>query len=112
MLIQERENRLINRLIKNAYFKYPGVSLESLDYDSGQIKRSTILNLAKMRFISSAANLVITGPAGAGKTYLACAPGAEACRQTHRVLYIRIPDLLRNFENLRDNPNRWIFKRL
>ena len=37
-LIQERENRLINRLIKNAYFKYPSASLESLDYDSRQIK--------------------------------------------------------------------------
>ncbi len=30
-LIQERENRLINRLIRNAYFKYPCASLESLD---------------------------------------------------------------------------------
>ena len=65
-LIQERENRLINRLIRNAY-------------------------------------LVITGPTGAGKTYLACALGVEACRQTYRVLYIRMPDLMRNFENQNDN---------
>ncbi len=36
-LIQERENRLINRLIRNAYFKYPSASLESLDYDSRQM---------------------------------------------------------------------------
>ena len=41
-LIQERENRLINRLIKNAYFKYPSASIESLDYDARQIKKSTI----------------------------------------------------------------------
>lgn len=102
-LIQERKNRLINRLIKNAYFKYPGASLESLDYDSRQIKKSTILNLAKMGFISNATNLVITGPTGAGKTYLACALGVEACRKTYRVLYIRMPDLMRNFENQSDN---------
>lgn len=38
-LVQERENRLINRLIKNAYFKYPSAGLESLDYDSRQIKK-------------------------------------------------------------------------
>ena len=31
--VQERENRMINRMIKNAYFKYPSASLESLDYD-------------------------------------------------------------------------------
>ena len=85
-LIQERENRLINRLIRNAYFKYPSASLESLDYDSRQIKKSTILNLATMGFIANATNLVITGPAGTGKTYLACALGVEACRQAYRVL--------------------------
>ena len=102
-LIQERENRLINRLIRNAYFKYSGASLESLDYDSRQIKKSTILNLATMGFVSNATNLVITGPTGAGKTYLACALGVEACRQTYRVLYIRMPDLMRNFENQSDN---------
>ena len=89
-LVQERENRLINRLIKNAYFKYPSASLESLDYDSRQIKKS-------------ATNLIITGPTGAGKTYLSCALGIEACKQTYRVLYIRMPDLMRNLENQRDN---------
>ena len=87
-LVQERENRLINRLIKNAYFKYPSASLESLDYDSRQIKKSTIINLASMGFIGNATNLIITGPTGAGKTYLSCALGIEACKQTYRVLYI------------------------
>ena len=37
-LVQERENKLIGRLIRNAGFKYPSASLESLDYDSRQIK--------------------------------------------------------------------------
>lgn len=90
-LVQERENRLINRLIKNAYFKYPSASLKSLDYDSRQIKKSTIINL------------VITSPTGAGKTYLACSLSVGACRQTYRILYIRMPDLMRNFENQSDN---------
>ena len=91
-LIQEPENRLINRLIRNACFKYPSAGLESLDYDSGQIKKSMILNLATMGFAANATNPVITGPAGAGKTCLACALGVEACRQTYRVLYIRQAD--------------------
>ena len=99
-LVQERENRLINRLIRNAYFKHPSAGMESLDYDSRQIKKSTILNLATMGFVANATNLVITG---AGRTYLACAPGVEACRQTYGVLYIRTPDLMRNFENQSDN---------
>lgn len=102
-LVQERENRLIGRLIRNAEFKYPNASLESLDHDSRQIKKSTIINLAAMGFISNATNLFILGPTGAGKTYLSCALGIEACRQTYRVLYIRMPDLMRNFENYRDD---------
>ena len=56
-----------------------------------------------MGFVSNATNFVITGPTGAGKTYLACALGVEACRHTYRVLYIRMPDLMRNFENQNDN---------
>lgn len=50
-LVQERENRLIGRLIRNAGFKYPNACLESLDYDSRQIKKSTIINLAIMVFV-------------------------------------------------------------
>lgn len=103
-LITERENRLINRLIRNAYFKYPHASLESLDFEARQIKKSTLMSLGELAFIGSATNIIITGPTGAGKTYLACALGMEACKQTYRVLYIRMPDLLRNFENLRENP--------
>ena len=86
-LVQERENRLIGRLIRNTEFKYPNASLESLDHDPRQIKKSTIINLAAMGFISNATNLFILGPPGAGKTYLSCALGIEACRQTYSVIY-------------------------
>ena len=56
-LVRERENRLIGRLIKNAGLKYPSASLESLDYDARQVKKSTIVNLATMGFIGNATNL-------------------------------------------------------
>ena len=56
-----------------------------------------------MRFVESTTNLVITGPAGAGKTYMACALGVEACKKSYRSYYVRMPDMIRNFENQRDN---------
>ena len=103
LLAQDRENRLIARLVKNAGFKYPMASLESLDYDSRQIKKSIMINLADMGFIANATNIFITGPTGAGKTYLACALGIEACKQRYRTLYIRMPDLMHYFEANKDN---------
>ena len=102
-LVQERETRLVNRLIKNANFRFPMASIESLDYDARQIKKSTIINLASMGFIATATNVFITGPTGAGKTFLACALGVEACRQRYRSFYIRMPDLMRFFEANREN---------
>ena len=102
-LVQERENRLISRLIKNSYIKYPQASIETLDYDSRDIAKSVIINIANMGFMSTATNLIITGPTGSGKTYLASALGIEACKKEYRTLYIRMPDLMRNFENLKDN---------
>jgi DNA replication protein DnaC len=38
--------------------------------------------------------LLITGPTGTGKTWLACALGNSACRQGHSVRYVRVPRLL------------------
>jgi len=56
-----------------------------------------------MGFAADATDLIITEPTGAGKPYLACALGVEACRQTYRVLYIQMPDLMCNFENQSNN---------
>ena len=102
-VISERERRHTARLIKNAFLKYPDASIESLDYEARELTRDNILHLSKLRFIETATNLVLTGPAGAGKTYLACALGVEACKNSYRTLYIRMNDFLRNMENQRDN---------
>ncbi len=80
-LITERQNRLIARLTKNAELKYPNASLETLDCEARGINKDTIANLASIGFVSTATNLIITGATGAGKTYLSCVLGVEACKQ-------------------------------
>ena len=67
-----------------------------------QEKDIKLVDLATMEFVGNATNLFIIGSTGAGKTYLSCALGIEDCKQTYRVLYIRMPDLMRNFETCRD----------
>ncbi len=79
----------------NAFLKYPDASIESLDYESRDMTREVIIHFAKMSFVETATNLVVPGPAGAGKTYLACALGVEACKHSYRTFYIRMSDFLR-----------------
>lgn len=102
-LITERQNRLIARLTKNAELKYPNASLETLDCEARGINKDTITNLSSMGFVNAATNLIITGATGAGKTYLSCVFGVEACKQTLRTCYIRMPDMLGHFQNHKDN---------
>ena len=102
-LITEQQSRLIARLTKNADLKYPNASLETLDCDARDISREKIANLATMGFVGAATTLIITGPTGAGKTYLACVLGVEACKQTLRTCYIRMPDMLGHFQAHKDN---------
>ena len=54
--------------------------------------------LASCDWIRQSLNLCITGPTGCGKTWLACAPGNQTCRQGLSVRYLRLPTL---FEQLR-----------
>ena len=103
ILIQDRENAFIKRLIKNAHLKYPEASVDTLDCEARQIDRNSFLHIAKLGFIESTTNIIVTGPSGSGKTYLACSLGVEACKHGFRTFYIRTTDLLRNFENQREN---------
>lgn len=102
-LITERQNRLVARLIRNADLKYPNASIETLDCNARDIKKSTIENLLSMGFVNAATNLIITGPTGAGKTYLSCVIGVEACKNTMRTCYIRMPDMLGHVQTHKDN---------
>lgn len=107
-LITERQNHLIARLTKNAELKYPNANLKTLDCEARGINKDMIVNLASMGFVSAATNLIITGATGAGKTYLSCVLGVEACKQTLRTCYIRMPDMLGHFQNHKDNPREQI----
>ena len=102
-LISVRQNRLIGRLIKNACLKYPNASLATLDCKARDISKDKISSLASMGFVGAATNLIITGPTGAGKTYLACVLGVESCKQTFRTAYVRMPDMLGHYKTHKEN---------
>ncbi len=89
-----REQRKQDRLVRNAKFRLRA-SVQEIDYQHPRnIKREQIAQLAQSHWIRRGQNLLITGPCGSGKTWLACALGHNACLQGYTVRYYRLSRLL------------------
>jgi DNA replication protein DnaC len=96
-----KENRGLAIRLKNAQFKITA-SLEDLDYRSSRgLKRAQVEQLRASQWVKEYRNCLITGSTGAGKTYLACALGAQACREGYRTLYFYAPKFFRGLESAR-----------
>ena len=90
----DREHRKQERLIRQARFKL-NATIQDIDYEHPRnVQPAQIAQLAQGEWIERARNLLITGPCGSGKTYLACAIGHHACVQGYSVRYYRLSRLL------------------
>jgi len=70
-------------------------SVEDVDYRAPRgLDRALFLKLAACQWIRDHRNLLITGPCGTGKSWLACALGHKACRENLSVLYQRVPRMM------------------
>ncbi len=89
----DRNNRKIERAIKNARFHYKA-SIEDIIYETARnIDKTKLLRLAQCEFIDSNENILLTGSTGAGKSYIATAIGYQACIEGFRVLYFNTTKL-------------------
>ncbi len=90
----ELENRRMQNRLRTAKLRLCA-SIEDLDLRQGRgLDRALILSLAQNQWVRQHHNILVTGPTGAGKSYLACALAQKACRDGHTVLYQRLPRLL------------------
>jgi DNA replication protein DnaC len=94
----ERTNKRLKRLLRAAKLREAHAAVEDVDTDSKRgLDKVLFRELATCRWIRQKRNLIITGPCGIGKTWLACALGQKACREDLPTLYKRVPRL---FEEL------------
>jgi len=89
-----REQRKLTRRLRVAKLRY-AASLEDVNFKHPRaLDRQLVLSLGNCGWIQSRHNLVITGPTGIGKSYLACAFVERACRRGFNAAYLRLPRLL------------------
>jgi DNA replication protein DnaC len=86
-----KENRRLERYLKNARLKL-NACVEDIDYKAPRgIDRSVLMRLMSCEWIRKHQNIIVTGPTGVGKTFIACALANKACREGYRSFYIRSP---------------------
>jgi DNA replication protein DnaC len=89
-----KANRRVANLLRLAKLRQQAC-IESIDYEHNrELKKGQFISLIGCDFIRQHHNLIITGPTGCGKSYLACALGHQACRQGLSVRYLRLPRFL------------------
>jgi DNA replication protein DnaC len=97
-----RENRKLSARLKVAKFKDRAACIEGVDYKTARgLRKDQLLELAQNRWINARQSVLITGPSGSGKSFVAQALGQHACRNGFTVQYLRLPTLLNHFVQAR-----------
>ncbi len=98
-LYQSKTNESIQRLKRAAKLRDKFASIAGVYYDQKRgLSRDLVLNLGTCDFLKNQTNLVVKGPTGSGKTFLACAIANAAMERCYKTKYIRLPDLTQEIE--------------
>ncbi|OLF82571.1 AAA family ATPase [Marinobacter sp. C18] len=91
----ERDNRRMSSRLRRARLRHTAI-LEDIDYrHSRGLDKGLVQSLAGCQWVKEHLNVLITGPTGVGKTWLACALAHKACREGYTAQYVRLTRLMR-----------------
>jgi DNA replication protein DnaC len=90
----QRENRRLERVLKAAKLR-SGAVVDDIDFTTTRgLDKTTFGSLVNSTWVENHHHMMIVGPTGVGKTFLACALAHSAIRDGHTALYVRVPRLL------------------
>jgi DNA replication protein DnaC len=90
-----RDNRRMQRRLQEARLRLPSATPEGIDFRAARgLDRSILLRLGSADWVRRSQVVLLVGPTGVGKTYIACALGHAACRQGLATRYFRMSRLL------------------
>jgi DNA replication protein DnaC len=105
LLVQDeklyRDNLRLRRLLKKAKLRQEA-SLEDIDYGVPRgLNQQVMLELANPEWVTACRSVLVSGSAGVGKSFIACALGNAAARAGYTVLYVRAPRLFETLQQSR-----------
>jgi DNA replication protein DnaC len=105
LLVQDektcRDNLRLRRLLKKAKLRQEA-AMEDIDYGASRgLSQQVTLELANPQWVAAHRNVLISGPTGIGKSFIACALGNTAARSGYTVLYMRAPRLFESLQQSR-----------
>lgn len=96
----DRHNRKLERLIRLARFRYQA-TLEQIDFTLRRnLDKNAVLRFSEGTWVTEKKNIIITGPTGVGKSFIAVALGHQACVLGFRTLYFNCSKLFRRLKLL------------
>ncbi len=96
-----RDNKRLGRRLRDAKLRQAAIIEDTNFHTPRGLDRALFLKLAGCGWIRDHAHVVIEGPTGVGKSWLACALGHKACREGYSVLYKRAPRLFADLATAR-----------
>lgn len=99
--LTQRENKRQTRLLKSAKLRTTQACVENINYQRARgLDKSVMAALTLCDWIRRHQNIILLGPTGIGKTYLACALGQQACRLGLTVRYFRLTRLFETMKQI------------